>query len=157
MPPHEQELLEHLLTRRSAWYVRSNHGLVVEGGGERKGIEGIVGIEGMVGIVIEENGGNVILGRVGMVGSVGMVGMVGIGGSGGKVVLGRVGATGRGGNGGGNVGLGNDGMVGMAGKGDGGAGLICSRSRAARHPLLLRNDRIVSTPMKKVLEAMINV
>ena len=53
-------------------------GLLVAGGGERKGIVGIVGIEGMLG-----RGGKVTFGSVGKVGMVGMLG------SGGSVGLGR--------------------------------------------------------------------
>ncbi|RDX69557.1 hypothetical protein CR513_51313, partial [Mucuna pruriens] len=53
-------------------------GVVVEGGGERKGMEGKVvgmeGIEGKFGSEVAESGGRVSCGTVGMVGIVGIVG-----------------------------------------------------------------------------------
>lgn len=65
--------------------------MVVEGGGDRKGMEGKLGRDGMVGI--EGKGGNANLGTVGIVGLVlGMFGIVGIGG-----ILGMVGMVGKGG------------------------------------------------------------
>ena len=83
-------------------------GVEGEGGGERKGIEGIaVGIEGMLG-----RGGSVALGTLGNVGNPGIVGSggsapglgnagmdgcgrLGIDGSGGSVVVGKVGIGGN--------------------------------------------------------------
>ncbi|XP_057981068.1 uncharacterized protein LOC131166481 [Malania oleifera] len=103
-------------------------GLVVDGGGERKGIPGIVGIVvGIVGIVVgmfvgiegspvvAGNGGNVTFGSV--VGSVGSA--VGIFGKGGitTVGLGRVGAVGNVGSAVGNGGNVAFGSVGIAGNG----------------------------------------
>ncbi|KAM7515774.1 hypothetical protein LguiA_005357 [Lonicera macranthoides] len=96
--------------------------LVVDGGGEKKGIVGIVvGMVGSEGIVvgIVGSGGSVAAGTLGIVGNVGL-GRDGtwLLGKGGNVGLGRVGAIGRVGNwvvgNGGSVAVGS---VGMAGKG----------------------------------------
>ncbi|KAI4299142.1 hypothetical protein L6164_032630 [Bauhinia variegata] len=74
---------------------------VVEGGGEKNGMEGmvvgIVGIEGMFGSEVAGNGGKVAVGKLGMFGR------------GGKVGLGRDGFVV------GNVGCGRDGIVGKGG------------------------------------------
>lgn len=60
-------------------------GVVVEGGGERKGMEGkvvgIVGIEGMFGSEVAGSGGRVTFGTVGMVGRGDRDGIVGKGGT----------------------------------------------------------------------------
>lgn len=98
-----------------------------DGGGEKKGIEGmVVGRVGMEGIVVgmpgrevAGNGGSVIFGIEGMVGRVGSP--VGNGlavGNGGNVAVGRVGIVGNGGS----VTLGKAGIVGTA----------CKRCLAAR-------------------------
>ncbi|KAK4411723.1 IMPACT family member in pol 5'region [Sesamum angolense] len=86
-----------------------------EGGGERKGKDGIVvGIEGKVGSGVADNGGGTTFGMAGMVdgngGSVGF-GRDGLVGSGGSVAVGKFGMAGSGGN----VGLGSGGIVGKAG------------------------------------------
>ena len=148
-----------------------SQGLVVAGGGERNGIEGIVvgivGIEGMVGKVVG-SGGNVsfgIEGMVGMLGSGGSValgkggwvvgkdgnvgcGMVGRDGKGGIVGLGRVGSEeGKGGN----VGFGRVGITGVVGT-EGGA--VSKRRRAARLTSMLENEsRTKRDKMKQVQEA----
>ena len=100
---------------------QSHHGLVVEGGGERKGIEGkFVGIEGMLG-----SGGRLNFGRPGMVGK------LGIGRDG--WVVGNVGTVGCG-----RFGLeGNGGSVGSVGS--------CRRLRAAKLTSMLE---IVKTTTK---------
>ena len=148
-----------------------SQGLVVAGGGERNGIEGIVveivGIEGMVGKVVG-SGGNVsfgIEGMVGMLGSGGSValgkegwvvgkdgnvgcGMVGRDGKGGIVGLGRVGSEeGKGGN----VGFGRVGITGVVGT-EGGA--VSKRLRAARLTSMLENEsRTKRDKMKQLQEA----
>ena len=77
---------------------------MVDGGGEKKGIVGMVGNEGIVVGMEESSGGSATFGNVGIVGSVGFV----RDGSGGSVGFGGVGngVVGRGGN----VGLGRDGI-----------------------------------------------
>ena len=124
----------------------------MDGGGEKKGIAGIVvgmvgiegkvvgrvvgkvgnvGVFGKVGIWVLGNGGNVVgFGRVGIVGSVGK----GVFGSGGNVAVGSVGIAGNGGN----VTLGSVGIVGSVGPIDGAA---WSNWRAARLILMLESDR----------------
>ncbi|XP_057461353.1 uncharacterized protein LOC130751704 [Actinidia eriantha] len=109
----------------------------LDGGGERKGIAGIVvGIEGIAGNV--GRGGRVTLGTAGMVGNVGIGRDDGIWvlGSGGNVGFGRVGILG---NGGGSVAVGS---VGMAGKGGsvGIGGVVWNRWRAARLVWVLEKD-----------------
>ncbi|XP_057496718.1 uncharacterized protein LOC130781533 [Actinidia eriantha] len=94
----------------------TSQGLVVDGGGERRGIVGIViGMVGMEGIVVGRFGSKV----AGSGGSVtfGIVGMVGIWvlGNGGNVGFGSVG-KGVVGNGGNVVALGNVGIAGNGGK-----------------------------------------
>ena len=142
----------------------SSQGLVVAGGGERNGIEGIVvgivGIEGMVGKVVGR-GGNVsfgIEGMAGMLGSGGSValgkdgnvgcGIVGRDGKGGNVGLGRVGSDeGKGGN----VGFGRLGITGVVGT-EGEA--VSKRRRAARLTSMLENDsRTKRDKMKQLQEA----
>ncbi|XP_059671089.1 uncharacterized protein LOC132316633 [Cornus florida] len=159
--------------------VVASHGLVVDGGGEKNGIVGIVvgmvGIEGivvgMVGIVGSEvagNGGSDTLGTVGMVGNVGSallgnggnvvlgsVGMVGSGvlGNGGNVVLGSVGMAGNGGN----VALGRGGMVGIVGSVGVAVGEVCKRLRAAKLIWMLESDNAtIKHRMKECLEAAID-
>ncbi|KAJ9705717.1 hypothetical protein PVL29_003685 [Vitis rotundifolia] len=158
----------------------ANCRLVVVGGGERNGIEGmvvgIVGIEGMVGKVVG-SGGNVrfgIEGMVGMLGSGGSValgkegwvvgkdgnvgcGMVGRDGKGGIVGLGRVGSEGKVGRvgseegKGGNVGFGRVGKTGVIGT-EGGA--VSKRRRAARLTSMLENEsRTKRDKMKQLQEA----
>ncbi|KAL6959451.1 hypothetical protein U1Q18_039601 [Sarracenia purpurea var. burkii] len=106
-------------------------GLVVDGGGERKGMAGIVvGMVGIEGIVVGKlgseaaaSGGSVTFGKVGTVGKVG-IWVLGKGGS--AVVVGRVVGNG------GNVNLGTAGNGGSATLGsDGIAGIVCRRWRAA--------------------------
>ena len=145
-----------------------SQGLVVAGGGERNGIEGIVvgmvgkvvgsggnvsfGIEGMVGMVgMLGSGGSVALGKEGWVvgkdGNVGC-GMVGRDGKGGIVGLGRVGSEeGKGGN----VGFGRVGITGVVGT-EGGA--VSKRRRAARLTSMLENEsRTKRDKMKQLQEA----
>ncbi|KAG6768600.1 hypothetical protein POTOM_027522 [Populus tomentosa] len=119
-----------------------NQGLVVAGGGEKNGIEGIavgigiVGIEGMLG-----SGGKVTLGTAGIVGSAGRLG------SGGKAGLGREGrVVGKVGCGG--VGMeGNGGNVGLGKLGN------CRRLRAA---LPAENDNAIKrTKIKQLRLAML--
>jgi hypothetical protein len=137
--------------------VESQGGLVVQfdGGGERKGIvgmvAGMVGIEGivvgMVGNGVFDSGGSVNVGRVvGWDGSVGNGGRVGNGvlGRGGNVAVGRVGKEGRGGN----VGLGSDGIVGSVDAAGGAAG-VSNKWRAARLTLLLASDNATTKDKKK--------
>ncbi|XP_006423766.2 nucleolar protein 10 [Citrus clementina] len=118
-------------------------GYIGEGGGEKKGMEGIVlgilGIEGMLG-----NGG-----RVGIFGLVGIV--VGFG-SGGNVGFGS----------GGNVGFGNVGNVGCCGipgtEGRGGNVGNCNRLRAASPSLMEANARATKKAnMKQLLEAILGL
>ncbi|KAL6953800.1 hypothetical protein U1Q18_048012 [Sarracenia purpurea var. burkii] len=109
-----------------------DQGLVVDGGGERKGMAGIVvGMVGNEGIVVgrlgseaADSGGNVTFGMVvGMVGKVGIwvlgkggnaVGIGRVVGNGGTVILGMVG----------NVGNGGSVTLGMG-------GIVCRRWRVA--------------------------
>ncbi|XP_057980772.1 uncharacterized protein LOC131166330 [Malania oleifera] len=138
-------------------------GLVVDGGGERKGIPGIVlgivvgmfvgivvGIEGSP-VVAGNGGGNAVgFGRVGAVGNVGMVV-----GNGGNVALGSVGIAG---NGGIAAGFGRDGIVGSVGAGGGvAAGSGVSRRRRAAKLLLMPNSDnvIIRARLKKCLEVAI--
>ncbi|KAA8546738.1 hypothetical protein F0562_003167 [Nyssa sinensis] len=73
--------------------IAASQGLLVDGGGDRKGIVGMVGIEGIV-VGMVGSGGSVTLGTVGMDGNVGF-GRDGIWmlGNGGNVGFGRVGAA----------------------------------------------------------------
>lgn len=71
-------------------------GLIFEGGGERKGMYGIVRIERMVGIEIADRGGKLNFGRFGMVGKVGSGGRADVVGKEGKD--GKFGMVGNGGN-----------------------------------------------------------
>ncbi|KAF8411792.1 hypothetical protein HHK36_004351 [Tetracentron sinense] len=144
-------------------------GLVVEGGGEKKGIE--VGMEGivvgMVGIGIADNGGNATFGIVGMVGMVGSGGNEGLGkvgnwvlGNGGSVGIGIVGMVGREGNEvvgiGGNVGLGRAGIVGSVSAGGGAE--VSKRRRAARLTSMLDKDStMIKDKMKQCLEAAMGI
>ena len=137
------------------------HGLVVEGGGEKKGIAGIVGTLGMVGMVgMEGIGGNVSVGMVGMAGSGGSAtfGTIGMtAGNGGSVGLLRVGTAGIGGNAslgsvaapgsGGSVSFGMAGMVGSAG----GAATVgvSNRRRAAWHVVVVE---IMSVKRRHMVE-----
>ncbi|KAM7519728.1 hypothetical protein LguiB_018690 [Lonicera macranthoides] len=126
-------------------------GLVVDGGGEKKGIVGIVvgmfGSEGIVVGIVVGSGGSVAVGTLGIVGNIGL-GRDGtwLLGKGGNVGLGRVGAVGRVGNwvvgNGGSVAVGSVGMAGKGGSvalGRGGivgsvgatCGEACKRLRAA--------------------------
>ncbi|EEF39720.1 conserved hypothetical protein [Ricinus communis] len=112
------------------------------GGGERKGIEGIVvgivGIEGMLG-----NGGKVTFGRVGMVGKLGSEGSVGLGREGWVV---------------GNVGCGRDGILGSGGNvgfgklGTEGNGGICKRFRAASPTSMPENAKAIKKTKRKFLK-----
>ena len=124
-------------------------GLVFEGGGERKGMDGIVGMEGMLGSEVAGRGGKLNFGRV--------VGIEGKLGSGGKVGLGSwdgcgrvVGIEGNGGNV--VVGFGKFGMVGKGGKfGKFGGVVVCKSWRAARPPLiLLRTAKTAKNKAKKM-------
>ena len=135
-------------------------GLLVQfdGGGEKKGIVGIVvgivGIDGIVvgmvgkggrvvgkvgfgkeGIWVLGNGGNVDFGRVGWVGS---------DGNGGSVVVGSVGRVGNGVLGsGGNVAWGSVGTEGNGGNvGRDGAAGVCNSWRAAKLILMLDKDNV---------------
>ncbi|XP_059639642.1 uncharacterized protein LOC132282018 [Cornus florida] len=98
----------------------TSQGLVVDGGGERNGIVGIVvgmvGIEGIVGSEVAGNGGK------------------GLFGNGGSVALGMVGIAGNGGN----VTLGIEGIVGSVGAGSGAE--VCKRWRAAELIRRLESD-----------------
>jgi hypothetical protein len=115
-------------------------GLLVAGGGERNGMEGIVvgivGKEGMVrigGKLKLGNGGSVGLGSDGwVVGKVGCVGCgkVGIAGKGGSVGLGKVGTTGK---------------VGMEGT------LVCKRWRAAKLMFMLEKLKTMKKAKMKHL------
>ena len=150
-------------------------GLLVQfdGGGEKKGIVGIVvgmvGIDGivvgMVGNGMAGRGGRVTLGTVGKVGFgkegiwvlgnggcvvVGSVGRVGNGmlGSGGNVAWGSVGTEGNGGN----VAVGRDGIVGSVNAGGGAAG-VSNSWRAAKLILTLDRDNVtIKANMKTCLE-----
>ena len=127
-----------------------HQGLVVDGGGERKGIVGmvvgIVGIEGIVvgrlGSEVAGNGGSATFGIAGMVGN---VGIWVLGKSGSAVDFGRVcgtvGSVGRGvvGNGGNVAALGNVGIVGSGGS------VTCKRWRAATDGLLPKRDNAMAT------------
>ena len=152
-----------------------SQGLVVAGGGERNGIEGIVvGIVGMEGIVgkVVGSGGNVrfgIEGMVGMLGSGGSVawgkdgwvvgkdgsvgcGIVGRDGKGGNVGLGRVGSEGKVGRVGSDEGKG--GKVGITGVVGTEGGAVSKRRRAARLTSMLENDsRTKRDKMKQLQEA----
>ena len=119
----------------------------MDGGGEKKGIVGmVVGMVGREGIVVgivgseaAGNGGNVNLGTVGMVGSVGF-GRVGnwVAGKGGSVDAGSVGMAGSGGN----VAAGKDGIVGSEG--------ACKRLRAARVTWMLESDNAMMKESSKL-------
>lgn len=125
---------------------------MVDGGGVKNGIEGmVVGIlkvgkdgivVGMVGSDVG-NGGNVTLGIV--VGTVGIVGreVVGIGGN---AAFGRVGIAGSGGNATlGRAGtVGNVGIVGTVGCED------CSKWRAAKLTSMLENDNARTIARRKL-------
>ncbi|GFY90796.1 hypothetical protein Acr_07g0009930 [Actinidia rufa] len=127
-----------------------HQGLVVDGGGERKGIVGmVVGIVGIKGIVVGRlgsevagNGGSVPFGIAGMVGNVG-IWVLGKGGS--AVDFGRVGgavgSVGSGvvGNGGNVATLGNVGIAGSGGS------VTCKRWRAATDGLLLKRENVMAT------------
>lgn len=119
----------------------------LDGGGEKKGIAGIVvgmegrggsvsfGTVGIVGIGIDGTwvlgkGGNVVLGKAGSVG-------IETAGRGGIATLGSVGMAANGGN------AGRDGMVGIVGKVAG--GLFCKRCLA---PRLM--SRLVSSNSTKI-------
>ncbi|KAA8546725.1 hypothetical protein F0562_003138 [Nyssa sinensis] len=150
----------------------TSQGLVVEGGGEKKGIVGIVvgmvGIEGivvgMVGSEVAGSGGSVTCGTEGMVGSVGFgrdgIWVLGKGGNVGFGKVGAVGSVGKGvlGNGGnvavgrvgiagsgGNVALGRGGIVGNVGTG----GEVCNRLRAARLTWMLESDNATNKDRNK--------
>ncbi|CAK9169175.1 unnamed protein product [Ilex paraguariensis] len=90
----------------------ASQGLLVDGGGDRKGMEGNVvgmeGIEGMVGREVAGSGGSDTFGMAGMVGSEG----IWVAGRGGNVGFGKVGAVGIVGIAvnGGSEGLGRDGI-----------------------------------------------
>ncbi|KAA8546727.1 hypothetical protein F0562_003166 [Nyssa sinensis] len=125
----------------------SSQGLVVEGGGEKKGIVGMIEgiVVGMVGSGVAGNGGRVTFGSVGIVGNVGF-GRDGIWvlGKGGNVGFGKVGAIGKEvlGNGG-NVAVGKVGIAGRGGiVGSVGAtgGEACNRLRAARLTWMLETE-----------------
>lgn len=112
----------------------------MEGGGERKGMEGMV--VGIVKVGIEGNefiggsGGRVLV-RDGSV--------VGSEGKGGTVVWGSVGSEGKGGN---AAGLGKEGIVGKFGA------VFCKRWRAARLMLMLEKARArTKTVISDLLEA----
>lgn len=147
---------------------------MVEGGGEKNGIEGIVvgivGMEGsevagnggrvtcgtvvgMVGMFMLGSGGKVDLGRDGIVGNWGMLpwGIVGIEGKGGSVGLGKVGIFPWGNVGnegkGGNVAVGKVGMPGKFGV------VVCKRWRAARLMLMLEK---VSARRKTVIKDLLD-
>ncbi|XP_057492458.1 uncharacterized protein LOC130778067 [Actinidia eriantha] len=125
-----------------------HQGLVVDGGGEKKGIVGmvvgIVGIEGIVvgrlGSEVAGNGGSVTFGITGMVGN---VGIWVLGKSGSAVdfcrVCGVVGGRGVLGNGGNVVALGNVGITGSGGS------VTCKRWRAATDGLLPQRDNAMAT------------
>ena len=141
-----------------------SQGLVVAGGGERNGIEGIVvgivGMEGMVGKVVG-SGGNVSFGIEGMVDMLGSGGSVAFGKDG-NVGCGIVGRDGKGGiegldrvgsdeGKGGNVGFGRLGITGVVGT-EGGA--VSKRRRAARLTSMLENEsRTKRDKMKQLQEA----
>ncbi|KAF9663364.1 hypothetical protein SADUNF_Sadunf17G0042100 [Salix dunnii] len=85
----------YFLTESIVIHLQTNNSMVYfPGGGERKGIKGIVVGIGMDGIVV----------------GIGMAGIEGMLGSGGKVTLGRLGIVGRLGSGG-SEGLGREGCV----------------------------------------------
>ncbi|KAF2320521.1 hypothetical protein GH714_027956 [Hevea brasiliensis] len=124
-----------LIAKNPVQHGRTKH-IQFLGGGERKGIEGIVvgivGMEGMLG-----SGGKVTWGTAGMVGRLGSGGSVGLGN-------------------GGNVGLGKEGTVGLGKFGTKGRGDNCRRWRAATATLMLENDKAMkSTRMKKLKEAIL--
>ncbi|CAK9169171.1 unnamed protein product [Ilex paraguariensis] len=113
----------------------ASQGLVVGGGGERKGIEGnvvgMVGIEGMVGREVAGSGGSDTFGMVGS----GGIWVAGIGGNVGFGRIGTVGSVGIAGSGG-NVDLGRDGNVGSVGA------EVCKRLRAPKLIWILDKIRI---------------
>lgn len=127
--------------------VAAPQGLVVDGGGEMKGIVGIVvgmaGIDGIVvGMVGREAAGS---GGSASVGTEGKFGNFGFGkdeiwvlGKGGSVGFGRVGAVGRLGNGvvgnGGSVAVGSVGAAGTE---------ACKRLRAAKLTWMLESDNAI--------------
>jgi len=122
-------------------------GLLVAGGGERNGMEGIVvgivGKEGMVRI-----GGKLKFGiDVGMVGKLGNGGSVGLGSDGwvvGKVGCGKVGIAGKGGS----VGLGKVGTTGKVGiEGT----VVCKRWRAAKLMFMLEKLKTMKKAKMKHL------
>ncbi|KAI4299143.1 hypothetical protein L6164_032631 [Bauhinia variegata] len=125
--------------------------LVVEGGGEKKGIEGIVvgivGMEGMFGSEVAGNGGKVTFGAVGKLGMFGRGGRVGLSKDGlvvGSVGCGRDGMVGNGGT------LPN---VGIGGKGGnlgklGAAGLVACRRLRAAMPMLMPEKEITMVKAK---------
>ncbi|KAF5733268.1 glycine alanine and asparagine-rich protein-like [Tripterygium wilfordii] len=157
----------------------ASQGLVVDGGGVKNGMEGMVvgmlGIEGMLG-----NGGNVTFGIVGILGilgsggrdgrgSDGIVGIVGCGSDGIVGIVGCgsdgiVGIVGCGSDGiVGIVGCGSDGIVGIVGCGSdgifgrGGKFGICRRLRAARPTSMLENAKAMKKAIKKYLQQAISV
>ena len=146
-----------------------------DGGGEKKGIDGIVvGMVGIDGIVVVGMVGKGVAGRGGRV-TLGNVGKVGFGkegiwvlGNGGNVVLGRVGWVGKVGNGvlgsGGNVAwgsvgtegnggnVGREGILGSVNAGGGAVG-VCNSWRAAKLILMLDKDSVtIKANMKTCLQ-----
>ncbi|XP_059455734.1 uncharacterized protein LOC132185934 [Corylus avellana] len=112
-----------------------------DGGGEKKGMVGIVvGMVGIEGIVVGMVG-NGMAGRGGRV-SLGSAGKVGNGmlGSGGNVALGRVGIEGKGGK---------DGIVGSVNAGGGAATGVSIRWRAAMLISMLDNDIVITKDNRK--------
>lgn len=124
-----------------------SQGLVVDGGGVKKGMDGnvvgmlIFGIEGMVGNDAGRGGSTSFGIVVGIVGSVGIVGRVGRGvvGSGGNATFGSVGIAGNGGI----ETLGNDGIVGSVGA------EFCSKWRAPKLTSMTESDRAATKDRMK--------
>ncbi|KAK3004476.1 hypothetical protein RJ639_019583 [Escallonia herrerae] len=162
--------MEAIQLKSRGWIIGmvGNAGLVVDGGGEKKGflgrVVGMAGIDGivvgMVGSEVAGKGGSVTFGTAGIVGKVGFgkdgIWVLGSGGNEdfGKVV-GAVGSVGKGVVGiGGNAALGSVGMAGSGGNvafGKGGivgsagaaGGEVCNSWRAARLTWMLESDNAI--------------